>query len=589
MASSDWAKNLKCTDLRNICRAMQIKGSGRMSKEQMISVCDYRRYLIQKKAGHEVDIDKLSAQEQSKFLMSYKDAVIGKEPKVGPNPSESDIIRVMWKNQAKHVSAVLNKKYADAKCDPSKGESNPVWDLERPYGTANDCPPGHFRNAKGCCVSIKDHLGIMSGEELQQICEGCAPDTSPEDMRKMVEAQQAATEELYRYINLQKFKTKQELDMILSLAKRIQEETKLELQKRLENLRALFMSEEDCEGKPFNKTTEADTRARNRIWHMAFAPIKFAAGKVSTVAGAAAAKGKQATVSFAVWMADLIVRHPGYAKLVIFLLVGVKDQACKYVLSWIYKKPDEATSAMAQAFKAAKSVARGVDAHSMFIVDFVSNKLVLEMVPKALKGSVSLVGGVVAGFVSANPFVGTAVAGIITNVTGSVGDALADAAERVIAANQYKTDLIDCLKFTFRFFDFEECFIEGFGEKHWATIFVAQTKIKLGIPTKLSKGKLETLVGQAEEKANAVLEAASNGISSFASTIKGGIMSAVGVPVGAASARSRRPNKEKSLKSRPSPSRHAAQTPIGKRMKGNDGNMWVVREDKNGRHYWRRV
>ena len=42
-------------------------------------------------------------------------------------------------------------------------------------------------------------------------------------------------------------------------------------------------------------------------------------------------------------------------------------------------------------------------------------------------------------------------------------------------------------------------------------------------------------------------------------------------------------------KVRRSPSQHAAQTDIGTTMRGNDGNMWEVKEDVNGRHYWARV
>jgi len=37
---------------------------------------------------------------------------------------------------------------------------------------------------------------------------------------------------------------------------------------------------------------------------------------------------------------------------------------------------------------------------------------------------------------------------------------------------------------------------------------------------------------------------------------------------------------------RPSPSQHASQTPIGTKMVGNDGNMWIVGQDKNGTHRW---
>ena len=37
---------------------------------------------------------------------------------------------------------------------------------------------------------------------------------------------------------------------------------------------------------------------------------------------------------------------------------------------------------------------------------------------------------------------------------------------------------------------------------------------------------------------------------------------------------------------RPSPSRHASETPVGTKMIGNDGNMWIVGQDKNGTHRW---
>ena len=39
-------------------------------------------------------------------------------------------------------------------------------------------------------------------------------------------------------------------------------------------------------------------------------------------------------------------------------------------------------------------------------------------------------------------------------------------------------------------------------------------------------------------------------------------------------------------KSRPSPSQHASETPVGTKMIGNDGNMWIVGQDKNGTHRW---
>lgn len=34
---------------------------------------------------------------------------------------------------------------------------------------------------------------------------------------------------------------------------------------------------------------------------------------------------------------------------------------------------------------------------------------------------------------------------------------------------------------------------------------------------------------------------------------------------------------------------HARDTPVGKRSKGTDGNMWVVSQDKNGRHFWKKI
>jgi hypothetical protein len=40
---------------------------------------------------------------------------------------------------------------------------------------------------------------------------------------------------------------------------------------------------------------------------------------------------------------------------------------------------------------------------------------------------------------------------------------------------------------------------------------------------------------------------------------------------------------------RPSPSAHAAEKEMGTVMVGNDGNMWVVKTDKNGKHRWAKM
>jgi len=40
---------------------------------------------------------------------------------------------------------------------------------------------------------------------------------------------------------------------------------------------------------------------------------------------------------------------------------------------------------------------------------------------------------------------------------------------------------------------------------------------------------------------------------------------------------------------RPSPSVSASQTDVGTEMLGNDGNLYVVRANKNGIHQWKKV
>ena len=123
-AAPGWAKGATCADFRHICRVLKVPHNNRMTKNDMITACDYRRKVLQEQG---VDPDKSTPEQQKAAIMNLANKCQGLRYRFR-SPTEDEILECSWRTRTSRARDASKQLYSGLSCNENKGEFRPDWD-----------------------------------------------------------------------------------------------------------------------------------------------------------------------------------------------------------------------------------------------------------------------------------------------------------------------------------------------------------------------------------------------------------------------------------------------------------------------------
>jgi hypothetical protein len=278
-----------------------------------------------------------------------------------------------------------------------------------------------------------------------------------------------------------------EFDQIMTMAKQLQDDVREQLTERLNDMRDFFLSAEDCDGKPFAETQEKKQEARmsNKIWRFYAEPAKAVAGVVGRSAKYVGIKAVSAGFAIASW----IGKNPATAKMILFTVIQIKKEACRWIGSQLRSEPKKFEAGLEGGLLA---VAKQVDDKAEILVSLLSKSL-NKAIPGILKTTVLMLGATISGPMGSIWIIGGFAEKTTTAITGIFANCLEDSAVKLIQAQAWKKDYMAAVRNIFILVDLEECAIDIFGFTHPYTKAIQhlKTTFKLPIHKKKEKGNVE--------------------------------------------------------------------------------------------------